>query len=332
MDSKRPHKYCALKQLCSILCILFLTSCTWVKDDNDDCPDGFWLNLHYTYNILDVEAAPEYVKEVSVYIYDSIGNYVSRLDVPQTVLAANNHKVRIEGLQEGDYRFVVWSGISNSQYAVSGDNSTMDAFRLSLAGSSTTVTNRLPDVYYGILSTVHYDDAYAVHDVWMMKDTNQLTCLFVPLSGDVAVSPADYDVKVVSANGTMNVMNKPVSATPITYLPFERNSVTVNDSEYGELHGIGFSLTTLRLMADLDIRLVFQKADTGETIFNISLPEYIGMIGSYYTNLGRQLTLQEYLDRQDFYQIVFFLSEDFSTLIRLDVNSWRLRAKNHLKL
>ena len=161
MDSKRPHKYCALKQLCSILCILFLTSCTWVKDDNDDCPDGFWLNLHYTYNILDVEAAPEYVKEVSVYIYDSIGNYVSRLDVPQTVLAANNHKVRIEGLQEGDYRFVVWSGISNSQYAVSGDNSTMDAFRLSLAGSSTTVTNRLPDVYYGILSTVHYDDAYA---------------------------------------------------------------------------------------------------------------------------------------------------------------------------
>ena len=236
------------------------------------------------------------------------------------------------GLPEGDYQFVVWSGISNSQYAVSGDNSTMDAFRLSLAGSSTTVTNRLPDVYYGILSTVHYDDAYAVHDVWMMKDTNQLTCLFVPLSGDVAVNPADYDVKVVSANGTMNVMNKPVSATPITYLPFERNSVTVNDSEYGELHGIGFSLTTLRLMADLDSRLVFQKADTGETIFNISLPEYIGMIGSYYTNLGRSLTLQEYLDRQDFYHIVFFLSEDFSTLIRLDVNSWRLRAKNHLKL
>ena len=73
-----------------------MTSCTWVKDDTDDCPEGFWLNLHYTYNILDVEAAQEYVKEVSVYVYDSVGNYVSRLDVPQTVLAANNHQVRIE--------------------------------------------------------------------------------------------------------------------------------------------------------------------------------------------------------------------------------------------
>lgn len=332
MDSKRPHRYRALKQLGFILCMLLTTSCTWVKDEVDDCPYGFWLNLHYTYNIMDVEAAPEYISEVAVYVYDADGNYVTRLDVPQSVLKANGYRVRVEGLPEGDYQFVVWSGISNSQYTVSGDKSTMDAFRLSLAGSSTTVSTRLTDVYYGLLTTVHYDAAYAVHDVWMMKDTNQLTCLFVPLSGDVAVNPADYDVKVVSANGTMNVLNKPVSATPITYLPFERNSVTVDDSEYGELHGIGFSLTTLRLMEDLDSRLVFQKADTGETIFNISLPEYIGMIGSYYTNLGSPLTLQEYLDRQDFYHIVFFLSEDFSTLIRLDVNSWRLRAKNHLKL
>lgn len=332
MDSKRPHRYCTLKHLCSILCILLMTSCTWVKDDTDDCPEGFWLNLHYTYNILDVEAAPEYVKEVSVYVYDSVGNYVSRLDVPQTVLAANNHQVRIEGLPEGDYQFVVWSGISNGQYAVSGDKSTMADFRLSLAGTSTTVSTRLPDLYYGLLTTVHYDDGYAVHDVWMMKNTNQLTCVFVPLSGETQVDAADYDVKLISDNGTMDVLNNPVSDTPITYEPFERNNVTFNDTEYGELHGIGFSLMTLRLMEDRDCRLVFQKADTGETIFNISLPEYMGMIGSYYTNLGRPLTLQEYLDRQDFYQIVFFLSEDFSTLVSLDVNSWRLRDKNHLKL
>lgn len=332
MDSKRPHRYCTLKQLCSILCILLLTSCTWVKDDNDDCPEGFWLNLHYTYNILDVEAAPEYVTEVSVYVYDSIGNYVSRLDVPQTTLAANGHKVRIEGLPEGDYQFVVWSGISNGQYAVSGDKSTMGDFRLSLPGTSTTVSTRLPDLYYGRSETVHYDDGYATHDVWMMKDTNQLVCVFVPLSGEMTVDAADYDVQLVSANGTMDVLNNPVSDTAITYEPFERNDVTFNDAEYGELHGIGFNLTTLRLMEDRDCRLVFQKADTGATILNISLPEHMGMIGSYFTNLGRPLTLQEYLDRQDFYHIVFFLSEDFSTLISLDVNSWRLRAKNHLKL
>jgi hypothetical protein len=130
----------------------------------------------------------------------------------------------------------------------------------------------------------------------------------------------------------MDVFNTPVSEKAVTYMPFERNAETVSDADYGELHGIGFNLTTLRLMEDLDCRLILQKHDTGETVFNISLTEYIGMIGSYYTNLGRALTLQEYLDRQDFYTIVFFLSEDFNQLLRLDVNNWRLRAKNHLKL
>jgi hypothetical protein len=56
------------------------------------------------------------------------------------------------------------------------------------------------------------------------------------------------------------------------------------------------------------------------------------MIGALYTNMGRQISVQEYLDRQDFYTIVFFLSADMEQLIQLQVNSWRLRANHHLKL
>lgn len=332
MDSKGPHKYCALKKICAILCVLLMTSCVWVKDDTDDCPYGFWLNLHYTYNMLDVEAAPEYVREVSVYIYDAEGNYVSRLDIPQSVLLANGHRVRVEGLPEGDYQFVVWSGIGNSQYAISGDMSTMDQFRLSLASTEPRVSDKLPDLYYGSLQTVHYDDSYASHDVYMMKNTNQLACLVVPMSHDSALSPDDYDMTVVSANGIMDVRNMPVSDWNVVYEPFAKDTVRFDDPEYGELQGISFNITTLRLMADKDCRLILEKTETGETVFNVSFPEYIAMVGVLYTNMGRPLTVQEYLDRQDFYTIVFFLSEDLHQLVRLQVNSWRLRAKNHLKL
>ena len=332
MDSKRPHKYRALKQICYIVCILLMSACTWVKDDVDSCPYGFWLNLHYTYNMLDVEAAPEYISEVAVYIYDADGNYVSRLDVPQSALKANGHRVRVEGIPEGDYQFVVWSGIGNSQYAISGDRGTMNGFRLSLAGAESKASTRLPDLYYGSLPTVHYDEAYASHDVYMMKNTNQLACLVVPMTDDTTVSPEDYDMRIVSANGVMDVFNRPVSGQVVTYEPFERKAVTFDDAEYGELHGISFNIMTLRLMEDKDCRLILEKKDTGETVFNISFPEYIGMIGALYLNNGRQLSVQEYLDRQDFYTIVFFLSEDLNQLIQLQVNSWRLRAKNHLKL
>jgi hypothetical protein len=316
-----------------LACLLLTTSCTWVKDDNDDCPYGFWLKLHYTYNILDVEAAPEYVKDVSVFVYDSVGNYVTRIDASQETLKAFDHRVRVEGLPEGDYQFVVWSGIGNSEYNVSGNMLPLTDFRLSLAALHNSFDRHLSDLFYGSLSTVHYDNAYAVHDVFMMKDNNQLACLIVSLEDGEEILPEEYTMKVVSANGTMDAFNRLVSTEEITYEPFAQDTVIIDDIDYGLLHGIKFGISTLRLMENTDCRLILEKNETGESVFNISLPEYIGMIGSLYTNAGRQLSVQEYLDRQDFYTIVFFLSgANLDQLLQLQVNSWRLRAYNHLKL
>lgn len=309
-----------------------MTSCTWVKDDNDNCPYGFWLKLQYTYNILDVEAAPKYVTDAYVYVYDSVGNYVKRIFVTQDVLATNNYRVRVEGIPEGDYQFVVWSGMGNVQYAISGETQTIDDMRLSLAGTGSSYAGELPDLFYGYLPTVHFDDSYAVHYVELVKNTNQLACLVVPVSDQTVMDLDDYTMKVVSANGVMDAYNKLVSDVDITYEPFVQDSVTLDDTDYGKLHGLKFSIMTLRLMSDKDSRIILEQKSTGKKIFNISFPEYIGMIGSLYTNLGREIPVQEYLDRQDFYTVVFYLSGDLDRLIQLRVNSWRLRATNHLKL
>lgn len=332
MDCKRPHKYRALKQLLCIVCALALTSCSWVKDDNDACPYGFWLNLHYTYNILDVDAAPRHVEDAYVYVYDTEGNFVKRIFATQADLKANNHRVRVEGLPEGDYQFVVWSGMGNSQYAITGDALTMDDFRLSLAGTSTDYASELPALYHGYLGATHYDDSYAQHDVELMKNTNQLACLVVSVSENTEIDSEDYTMKVITANSVMDVHNNLVSDDLITYEPFEQEGVTFDDSDFGSLQGIKFNIMTLRLMSDRDCRIILEKRSTGEQLFDISLPEYIGMIGSLYTNLGKPLSVQEYLDRQDFYTIVFYLNGDLDQLVQLQVNSWRLRAKNHIKL
>ena len=330
MDSKRPHKYRALKLLLAVVGFLAMSSCTWVKDENDDCPYGFWLQLRYSYNMLDVDAAPKYVTDAQVYVYDTDGNYVKRIFVTQDVLKARNYCVQVDGLPEGDYQFVVWSGMSSSQYAVSGDTKTIDDFRLALASGSSA--SELPALYHGYLSKVHYDDSYAVHEVELMKNTNQLACLVVSVDNAVEADPTDYAMEVIAANGTMNAYNQLVSDEAITYKPFVKEPVTIDDADYGTLSGIKFNITTLRLMTDSDSRIILHRKSTGQVVFDISFPEYIGMIGALYTNMGRQLTAQEYLDRQDFYTIVFFLSADMEQLLQLQVNSWRLRANNHLKL
>lgn len=332
MDSKRPHQYRALKLLLAVVGILALTSCTWVKDDKDDCPYGFWLQLRYSYNMLDVNAAPKYVTDAHVYVYDMDGNYVKRIFVTQEVLKVNNYRVEIDGLAEGDYQFVVWSGMGNSQYAVSGDTQTISDFRLALAGASGASSTELPALYHGYLPAVHYSDSYAVHDVELMKNTNQLACLVVSVDNTATLNPADYSLEVVAANGTMDAYNQLVSDAKVTYKPFAQDAVTIDDIDYGQLHGVRFNVTTLRLMSDSDSRIILRQQSTGQVVFNISFPEYIGMIGSLYTNIGRQISVQEYLDRQDFYTVVFFLSADMEQLLQLQVNSWRLRASNHLKL
>lgn len=321
-----------LKQVFYILSVLLLTSCTWVKDNDEDCPYGFWLNLHYTYNMLDVDAAPEYIEEVSVYVYDTNGDYVTRIDASTQTLEANDYRVKVEGLEEGDYQFVVWSGVADSRYAVSGDKGTITDFRLRLSGSSLTSSDQLPDLYFGSLSTVHYDDTYAVHDVYLMKNTNELACCIVTTDASVTIDSDDYSMKLVSANGTMDAANRLVSDDKITYEPFIQEAVFIEDADYGDLHGFKCNISTLRLMENTDCRIVLVKEETGQEIFNISLPELLGQLGSLYTKLGKPLTVQEYLDRQDFYTLIFIYSGDLDQLIQFQVNSWKLRANNHIKV
>ena len=321
-----------MKKLLSIICMLAMMSCTWVKDDVDDCPYGFWLKLLYTYNILDVDAASRYVSDAYVYVYDADGTFIKRIFVTKEVLTANNYLVQVEGLPEGDYQFVVWSGLGNGQYAVTKDTQTIGDFRLALTDRGGKYSGELPALFHGYLPTVHYDDAYAVHNVELMKNTNQLACLVVSVDNNAVLNPGDYTMKVVTANGTMDARNQLVSDAKITYEPYVADAVTFNDADYGALQGLEYGMMTLRLMNNRDCRIVLEKNSTAEKVFDISFPEYIGMIGSLYTNLGRPLSVQEYLDRQDFYTIVFYLSGDLDQLIQLRVNSWRLRANNHLKL
>ena len=309
-----------------------MVSCTWVKDDIDDCPYGFWLKLHYTYNILDVDAAPRYLMDAYVYVYDADGIFIKRIYVNRDELTANDYRVRIEGLPEGNYQFVVWSGMGNSQYAVSGDTQTIKDFRLTLIGAVDSYSRTLPALYHGYLQAVHYDDSYAQYDVELMKNTNQLACLVVTVSDEIKMTHDDYILKVIANNGTLDAYNNLVASANITYEPFDKDSVIFHDADYGQLHGIKFNIMTLRLMNNDGCRIILQNKKTNQTIFNISFAEYIGMIGALYTNIGRQIPVQEYLDRQDFYTIVFYLSGDLDRLIQLQVNSWRLRVNNHIKL
>jgi hypothetical protein len=314
--------------------VLALTSCSsWVFDDQSSCPEGFWLQLQYTYNMLDVESAQKVLGDADVYVYDEDGNFVSRIHTPVDVLREHDFQVKITGLDEGNYQFVIWSGIGNGDYALSGESFFLSDFRIQLAGNPDTCSLKLTPLYHGYLGLTHYiPNEHNVLDVELMKFTNQITCLAVSVEDSISDVAGDFSFSLETPNSVMDAFGNLKATTPTVYESYVQDTVTLSDSEYGTLFGVQFGVSTLRLLAEEDTYVVLKRKSSDQTIVNLSLPQYIGMAGSLYTNLGRPLSTQEYFDRQDFYTIVFYLSGDLSRLIQVQVNSWKLRANNHIKL
>ncbi len=81
-------------------------------------------------------------------------------------------------------------------------------------------------------------------------------------------------------------------------------------------------LTTCRLVEGLDTRLTVSNTETGETIFSVPLVEYALMLKEL-TN--PDMDDQEFLDRQDSYEMVFFLDEGYRWMkTYIYINSWRI--------
>lgn len=98
------------------LCTLFCSACSWVDDDQSDCPTGCWLKLSYTYNMLNVDAVTTQVKDVTLFILDQEGNYIVREEVDSLTFHQNECTIQVPSLPQGDYTFLVWAGLADSLY------------------------------------------------------------------------------------------------------------------------------------------------------------------------------------------------------------------------
>lgn len=323
---RRELKYILLAFLC-----FSATACSWVKTDTSDCPTGVWLQLEYSYNMLDADAASNHINDAFVVLYDTVGQPQYQFAVTKDVLAANAGRIELAGVAEGCYDIVVWSGASASDYAYSPQMSYAD-FRLRLADNSGQTSKDLTALFYGKTDSVCVSSRYAVHRVPMMKDTNRIICLVESESETNEISPDVYSMELVADNTVLDAGNHIVPSTPTTYLPYSAESDVINDPDLGERHVARFGISTMRLMADDNARLVLRLKDTGFEVFNIPLCQYIAQVASLSEINGRPLGVQEYLDRQDQFTFVFCLSSASNAIIRCKVNNWIVRHKDNINL
>ena len=85
-------------------------------------------------------------------------------------------------------------------------------------------------------------------------------------------------------------------------------------------------LTVPRLVKGQEKRLTVTNKETGKTVFSIPLIDYALLVKGFY---NRDMGDQEYLDRQDVYDMMFFLDEGAHWLdAYIYINSWKVVLQN----
>ncbi len=85
-------------------------------------------------------------------------------------------------------------------------------------------------------------------------------------------------------------------------------------------------LTIPRLVKGQKTQLTVTNKETGKPVFSIPLIDYALLVKGFY---NRDMDDQEYLDRQDVYDMVFFLDKGDRWLdAYIYINSWKVVLQN----
>ena len=295
------------------LCSAWLTGCSWVNDDLDNCPTGRWMQLSYKYNMLNVEAISSQLSSASIIIIDAQGKYVGKEDFDDLSLKQNNYCVPLPELNPGDYDILVWGGIDNADFTYT--NGTV----------SQTVTEEgeqsgmLSSLFYGRGNHVSVHGEYQIIEVPLVKDTKLISSTIQLASGG-QLDADDFLLEINGYNQQIDEHNQP--SGQVTYHPFVHQS-----AEMGSLQVVQSGLSTLRFMKDDQTRLKITYRPTGSQLLTIPLTDYLILSGL--TDV-RNMDEQEYLDREDHFNLIFFLQETPNPespykIVLLQIRDWVLR-------
>ena len=171
---------------------------------------------------------------------------------------------------------------------------------------------------------MHISGEYQFLALSLTKNTNVLSCILQSQSA-APLEKDDFRLELTARNGCMDHRNTPTDSVFTCYLPFMQESANLEDIQV-----VHAGMNTLRLMENDDTRLRLIYQPSGETLFNIPLTQYL-LLSS---NVEAAAMLpQEYLDRQDRYNLIFFLeptnnpSKPYMCL-QMQVNGWIIRINN----
>ena len=318
------------------------TSCSNILDEeNVDCSVEYRVKFKYDHNMKFADAFANEVRSVTLYAFDQDGKFVYQRTEQGDILGEDGYTMPVE-VEAGDYRFITWAGLEGDESfsvpVLTPGVSTIDELTCRMNRTSTRsdgtaiVTEDLKPLWHGDVVEHSFTSRAATEQVLtvpLIKNTNNVRIVLQHLSG----SPVEVDkftFTITDRNGWMDYDNSLLEDEKLTYYAWRTDDgvAELNPDGSRAQTSIGVAIAELtvgRLVLENDPILTITN-DLGEKVLSIPLIDYALLVKGHY---NRNMDNQEYLDRQDEFNMTFFLDEDDTWVDSyIIINSWKVVLNN----
>ena len=338
MDMK--IKFRTLAWLSALFVLFTVSSCGTIFDEQEDCPSQYLVKFKYDMNMKFADAFPNAVSYVTVHVYDAeTGKLVLKQTEDGEALTQEGYSMELIGIQPGTYDIIAWcgDGLKDSHFSVVepvvGTSAKEELNCMMKRENGGLVKEDVGQLFHG-MKRVTFGAEYGtyVETLNLTKNTNTVRIVLQHLSG-VDVNPDDFVFEIKDENGFMAYNNELLEDEVLTYSPWSvtAGSADINADIYGRSQtSVSVALaefTIGRLMTDKNpVLSIYNVRKDNKKVLSIPLKDYALLVKG---NYNRSMSDQEYLDRQDEYNLTFFLDEHglWATSVII-INSWSVVLKD----
>ena len=320
-----------------------ITSCNSVIYDGEgDCSVKSRIEFEYERNMEFADAFASKVSSVALYVFDKSGVLVHQASESGAALAADDYAMMLE-LAPGQYDLLAWCGIEGHSFnvpAATVGQTTLEQMKCTMARKRSAegayVDEDLNSLFHG-LKRINYTDQAGVHTevLSLTKNTNNFR-IILQQTWSEGNTPSDVDIEnfefsIVDNNGKMDYDNSVMADEQIIYKPWDFTTgyvdvdADISSTRASQVAVAVAEITTARLMTDNEPILLVKNKATGEKVLSVPVVDYALLVKG---NYNRQMDDQEYLDRQDEYNMTFFIHNGQWLSSSIIINSWRVVLSN----
>lgn len=186
----------------------------------------------------------------------------------------------------------------------------------------------------------------------LMKCTKTYRIVLLPYENDQAdFKPENFDVRIEGSAAWLDHKGEKVKNEGITYLPYNMEHRANYDGAHTEVNeepvdqALIYDLSSSRMFERQSDRRVVRDGDKNNyddkriiitdlrdkdnpiELFNHSLPWFLALCGE---KVNQNWDDQEYLDREDHYVLMFYVSDkrDYNMITKVNVNGWNVNIKD----